>query len=145
ITSQNGQSICTRGNILLLTVPYLVPNLSTLVALDRTLTNMASKTSFTQRKLSISRSGNHGSRVPLLLAILQSLTRFILLIALTTTISTLKVGNGYPRKGQKRSQNDKTEHENRKSVKKSQNQSQNSKSQSQPRDKALERAWKKRT
>ncbi|GKB94014.1 putative reverse transcriptase domain-containing protein [Tanacetum coccineum] len=39
------------------------------------------------------------------------------------------MGNGYPRIGQKRSQNDKTEHENGKSVKRSQSQSLKSKSQ----------------
>nr|GEV99558.1 hypothetical protein [Tanacetum cinerariifolium] len=56
ITSRNRLSVSRRGNTLLLAIPCLMPNVSTLVTLDRTLANMASKTLFTQRKLSISRS-----------------------------------------------------------------------------------------
>ncbi|GKC27931.1 hypothetical protein Tco_1035225, partial [Tanacetum coccineum] len=49
------------------------------------------------------------------------------LIPLDEHLATSR-GNGYLRKGQKRSQNDKTEHENGKSVKEKSNQSQKSKS-----------------
>ncbi|GJV67728.1 putative reverse transcriptase domain-containing protein [Tanacetum coccineum] len=57
------------------------------------------------------------------------------LIPLDEHLATFR-GNGYLRKGQKRSQNDKTEHENGKSVKEKSNQSQKSKSQSQPKSKS---------
>ncbi|GKF88777.1 hypothetical protein Tco_0262740, partial [Tanacetum coccineum] len=52
------------------------------------------------------------------------------------TARTVNTCNGYLRKGQNRSQNDKTEHEKGKSVKQKSNQSQKSKSQSQSQPKS---------
>nr|GFA03337.1 putative reverse transcriptase domain-containing protein [Tanacetum cinerariifolium] len=50
ITCPDRLSVSTRGNTLFLAIPQFVPNISTLVALDRTWINMASKGTFTHKK-----------------------------------------------------------------------------------------------